>query len=76
MMEWRPIETAPKEGSFLVFGGKWIGESDDGQNESYSGVAMVNRNSRPRFYVANEDEFWPYISNPTHWMPLPAPPTN
>lgn len=71
---WMPIESAPKKGSFLIYGGSWVGESDDGRQESDSLVAMVNRNGRPRFYIANSDEFWPWVEGPTHWRPLPPPP--
>ena len=75
MSEWQPIETAPMKGKFLVFGGEWVAESRDGGDpRTPAGVVMVNRSGRPKFYVADSDEFWPWIDSPTHWMPLPAPP--
>ncbi len=73
--QWQPIESAPTKGSFLVFGGHWVSESRDSNDRKPSDVAHVNRNSGYRkFYVANSEEFWPYIDGPTHWQPLPAPP--
>ncbi len=75
MSAWQPIETAPKKGSFLVFGGWWVSDSKDGNDRQLSAVAHVNRSYGYRkFHVANADEFWPHIENPTHWMPLPMPP--
>lgn len=75
MTDWQPIDTAPTKGSFLVFGGHWVSESKDGNDRKPCDVAHVNRNSGYRkFYVANSDEFWPYIDGPTHWTPLPDPP--
>lgn len=74
---WMPIESAPKKGSFLVFGGNWVSASKDGNEQQKSGVAHVNRAYGYRkFHVANADEFWPHIEDPTHWRPLPAGPEN
>lgn len=59
-MNWNPIETAPKDGSVLVYcpDNNW------------------------KIYVANRDSYGGWMQsnsgwdcNPTHWMPLPPPPT-
>ena len=59
-MEWRAIDTAPKDGSEVILAGKWL-----------SGKWEV----RPGRYLATR---WPYVGQgqPTHWMPLPTPPSS
>lgn len=63
MMEWMPIETAPKDGTDVVLvkvGNKpWIGRFYTHLQERYG---MGWRNSHGNLF------------NPTHWMPLPEPP--
>lgn len=62
MSDWQPIETAPTEGRFLVY------------------MPTYNRNP---IQVANYHLDVKVIGNmfafdmppPTHWMPLPEPPT-
>jgi hypothetical protein len=61
MSEWQPIETAPKGGR-AILGFMWIGDGP---------VTRV-------LHWDGEDEKW--LSDgrqysPTHWMPLPDPPT-
>jgi hypothetical protein len=58
---WRPIETAPKDGrEVLIFvGGYYIG-----------GVVVAEWREGSGWSDWDAD-LW----NPTHWMPLPAPPT-
>jgi len=62
-MKWQPIETAPKDaGDYLVF------------NASSEEMFVAYR------YSGNTNEWW-YSDRhrlqepPTHWMPLPAPPS-
>lgn len=66
-MDWQPIETAPKDGSkvILAWGGKSV-------------VGSYLDNSKKRFAWQG----WTPMCNqpfpqgaPTHWMPLPPPPT-
>lgn len=64
---WQPIETAPRDGTTILMGKfhdgdfYWMasGRIEDGQ-----------------FWCDFPDEFFVPFShqNPTHWMPLPAPP--
>lgn len=64
-MEWKPIETAPKDGTFILlftaYGqieGRW--EFDGWRQDVCS---------------ASYDMAYAYIECiPTHWMPLPEPP--
>lgn len=66
-VEWQTIETAPKDGEIILFGGgrtaigTWFDEfnklvlSSDGHSSAL-GYSMGHK------------------VQPTHWMPLPAPP--
>lgn len=70
MDKWQPIETAPKDGSMLLVYGRPF--SDDGQG--YAKAAHVA-------WWEDSDECWTPQSHaawtePTHWMPLPEPPTD
>lgn len=61
-MQWQPIETAPTDGARILLCGKG-GKIADGYYGQPDGFA------NPKRFV------WPYIhANPTHWMPLQAPP--
>lgn len=65
-MEWRPIETAPKDGTF-VLGYAW--ECVDVQyNDNGMRVTWFERGSWQGFPWASQG------MKPTHWQPLPAPP--
>lgn len=76
-MEWQPIETAPKDERILLYrptaGFTWtrvvIGRFD---SDRYA--------KRPRPYWQHDLEHLAGKAegravNPTHWMPLPAPPS-
>jgi hypothetical protein len=58
---WQPIETAPKEGEYLVY---MPAERHPIQVARYHPNVKV---------IGNVFAF--DLSPPTHWMPLPAPPT-
>ena len=67
-MEWQPIETAPRDGTYVLL--YW--PRGDGIHETVV---------EGHFYTARDgDEFWWAVSrledrtDPTHWLPLPAPP--
>jgi hypothetical protein len=75
-MEWQPIETAPKDGTaVLVYPATW--------GSKPASIAKWNedkyaKNPRP-FWERDDDLGKVSISRgkpPTHWMPLPAPPSN
>ena len=72
--EWQPIETAPKDGTLLLLimvgfepaVGAYYSHGWDYQTEDC---------------FAEYDHWLAYLENrgvwkPTHWMPLPTPPTN
>jgi len=68
-MDWQPIETAPKDGTLvLVF-------------EASQGVAVACQNGETWYLDVPwnapdlSQDFSMYYA-PTHWMPLPPPPTS
>lgn len=72
-MDWRPIETAPKDGaSLLLFreGEMMVGRWYSGYNE-WGVSPPVHENQVRTWASIGPKEFWP---GPTHWMPLPEPP--
>ncbi len=63
-MEWQPIETAPKDRRILLWNGDFIASG------AYEGGVIDG------FIMHRDvDDDWS-IDEPTHWMPLPAPPTD
>jgi hypothetical protein len=72
-MEWRPIETAPKDGTrILIWPGCWPTHWEDEirfQDELHSGWLIVDC----------EDPWYTVFSLPehvTHWVPMPEGPAN
>lgn len=64
-MKWEPIDTAPKDGQCLV----WV-ETEDGGD-----VMRLTRDERGVWIYDHEPIYCAaFYMNPTHWMPLPAPP--
>jgi len=73
---WQPIETAPKDGTIVNC--LWPGYGNAGQ--LHEGYCVYKRD----WYSlgGRELELWwtganfknPTAKDPTHWMPLPAPP--
>lgn len=66
---WMPIETAPRDGKFLVRDGTWHGKV--ASTPKLSDVAMVERSDGGAFEVSDTDYYTAYITNPTGWMPRP-----
>ena len=70
---WRPVETAPKDGTLIVLGarnGVWLGKY----------VPVYQSGYRPEnpwsSMLLNHDHMAERYTRPTHWMPLPPPPTS
>ena len=70
-MKWRPIETAPVEGPYLVYGGKL---HTDLHGPEEAGVTKVTDKDGGCFSVADGCYYSVWVTGPTHWMPLPAAP--
>ena len=86
-MQWWPIDTAPDEGRFLVFGGKLVGELGDIKEMPDVPIFMVRgkfrllsefrpllKTENHVFNIADTEYYACQVVNPTHWMPLPEPP--
>jgi len=79
-MTWQPIETAPKGTdaigdriNILLFSPSWGCSCGYWENNQYA--------SKPApFWSCDKASFWGLrrirFNQPTHWMPLPPPPTN
>jgi hypothetical protein len=69
MTGWQPIETAPKDGKAII---AWPVYSEP---HSVATVRWETMKRIPgRWSVAGGS--WPAPRTPTHWMPLPEPPTS
>lgn len=64
VMEWQPIETAPKHGAFVLV---WDAPGDD-----YPCALVAAYVDAPRSGWREQGGY--YFATPTHWMPLPEPP--
>ena len=61
---WQPIESAPKDGTDIILWLPWIGRVRTGR-------WTMHKRWSADFGVAYR---LPLLGEPTHWMPLPAPP--
>lgn len=80
-MEWQPIETAPMDGTtVLLYPLYSTGWWEQGDERWLTMVVPINRDltisedweNPPAFYCVSVEEAGK--TEPTHWMPLPAPP--
>lgn len=84
MSEWMPIETAPKDGSFVLAIQTAEGDYHMHQqitcwhSSTHEGWTMVDHETKKKW--AHKLEFWAsYAGHPlpmvfSHWRPLPVPP--
>ena len=71
MLRWRPIGSAPKDGTEVVLCGiVGIYKPSDPIDEKYD-FAIAGWNQNNWIIHSNEDVIF---YNPTHWMPIPEPP--
>ena len=71
MSGWKPIETAPKDGTVILVG-VW-GFGPDIASASWNGK-FWDMEIYGYEYCGYEYCGDPEFSDPTHWMPLPSPP--
>jgi len=75
MFKWKPIETAPKDGTYVLVGnvyGAWVATYD---SIAASGYKFDNPwRSMMLNHRHMERRERPYSLTPSHWMPLPLIP--
>jgi hypothetical protein len=82
--EWRPIETAPKDGcQIILFGDSLVNSGIQMTVAFWKQIPMeydwvqTDKNTM-KLQKVSEDGRWEmpdiFLIDPTHWMPLPAPP--
>lgn len=78
MSAWRPIETAPNDGTTILLYGYWAGEIHGPSNEAQflgAGSYRAGRTDFPGFdWDLDGGDAYATWGKPTHWMPLPDPP--
>lgn len=78
MLDWQPIETAPRDGTWVLLTGGLIdyGWYEDTQPQCVAGhFASLMPAPEGRWQFAWYDGgYLGEYEQPTHWMPLPAPP--
>jgi hypothetical protein len=75
-MNWKPIETAPKDGTEILVSGGYFGcECSPHEFQGkFKGVALVDYDEADGAFsrwIENDDTCMYYY--PTHWQPLPDP---
>lgn len=67
MTDWRPIETAPKDGTRIL---SW----SVGTTKHFAGYAVVAWSTRDCVWFLDDDGDRGDVIGLTHWHPLPPPP--
>lgn len=65
MSEWQPISTAPRRGEWLLLHGR--------TSRTVAGMLVARWDGQD--WESADDGYVAYIA-PSHWMPLPAPPSS
>lgn len=78
-MKWQPIETAPKDGTIILVGWR-LPEDTEMQEWFVMQWGHIQRNGLfpgdvGMWVAPNGSMTWHETNGPTHWMPLPEPPS-
>ncbi len=74
-MDWQPIATAPRDGSFILLSGE--GRVSIGKYHEDKGQILIA--AKEPYWDDYDHSYWDRYETddswfqPTHWMPLPAP---
>lgn len=69
-MEWQPIETAPKDGTSVL-----LCRRDQMQVASFGESSVFGKKQWVYGEIWDDYNTRAEFDDPTHWMPLPEPPT-
>lgn len=69
-LTWRPIETAPRDGSYVLLAGP-SGFDQPRLRVHVGQWSMVQNDARKRWIIHNSNDFTDDGEPPTLWMPLP-----
>jgi len=75
MADWQPIETAPKDGTEVLLWGPYCGCPATAQWTGKAWAAYWD-GWRVVEYMSDFGTDYREFDMPTHWMPLPEPPTS
>lgn len=70
LREWQPIETAPKDGTYVLL---WL--SGDGYHGPRNCNITVGVHTDSGWYYIADGAGGKTSDEPSHWMPLPDPPS-
>ena len=75
-MNWQPIESAPKDGTYILVsnpaaGGSWVAHWFPVAVSGYKFDQLWRSVMLNHWHIPEKTRYVP----PTHWMPLPPPPT-
>jgi hypothetical protein len=74
MSKWKPIETAPRDGTTILVYGYWEGEIS-GKEKKPNVWLCSSQGVEDEFCLEGCDGYAAWVNNPMYWMPLPPPPT-
>jgi hypothetical protein len=77
MIDWQPIETAPKDGTAVLLFGQWAGEIagiDPGGPDIYVGRWSGRGDYEGFLWALEGTDAYAAWCKPSHWIPLPLPP--
>ncbi len=75
-MEWKPIDSAPKDGTVILLGFASIRGGAEGSVDVgyWMNSPETNYWREVGWFATDDDVLTQHPQHPTHWMPLPEPP--
>ena len=72
MSAWKTMDTAPRDGTQILA----FANGAHGPHDVFYGVAEWAVDGPGKIQPHVEDWVWSFAIRPTHWMPLPTPPSD